>query len=129
MTNQLINVLVASILGAVAFIVVRAVVFAEGAKACTQQIAVTNTTNITMNVTGRCGEPIVCPHPGTAPDGAITNCSFESTIYEMNATITPSTECWSGAECAMVTVVLPLAIAIFTIVLVLFGLARVKGPG
>ena len=128
MTNQIINVLIAGVLGVVAFIVVRALVFASGAAACTQQIAVTNTSNITMNVTGRCGEAIVCPTPAGA-NASTTNCSFENTIYEMNATITPSTECWSGAECAMITVVLPMAIAIFTVVLVLFGLTRVKGPG
>lgn len=128
MTNQIINVLIAGILGAVAFIVVRALVFAEGAKACTHQITVTNNTNVTNVVSGRCGEPILCPHPGSAPD-ITTNCSFEGDFYVMNATITPSTECWSGAECAMMVTVLPLTIAIFVVALVLMGLTKVRAPG
>ena len=127
MTNQVINALVAGVIGAVAFIVVRALVLADGAAACTEQIAVTNTTNITMNVTGRCGEAITCPHPAGA-NASITNCSFESTIYEMNATMTPSTECWTGAECAMMVTVLPLVIGIFFVVAVFMGLTKVRTP-
>lgn len=124
-TNQIINVLVAGIVGAVAFITVRAIVFATGIDACGGQLAVSPVANTTMNVSGTCGY-VTCPHIAGA-NASITNCSWESTIYEMNATIngTPI-ECWSGAECTMMVTVLPLTVAIFAVILVLMGLTKVR---
>jgi len=129
MVNQVVNGLIAGVIGAVAFIAVRALVLATGADCCGTQIATgNNTANVTRVINGTCGE-LLCP-PNVADNASVlvTNCSYGGVTYQMNATVYGKcAECWSLANCSLMLTVLPLAIAIFVIAGLFLGLTKVSG--
>lgn len=119
MTNQVINVLVAGIIGAVAFITVRAIVFSTGTDACGDTLTVVNATGI---VSGSCGAVTCNNDTGDACSGVLAGVANGS---EVNTHL----DCWSGAECTMMVTVLPLVIAIFFVVAIFMVLTKVRAPG
>lgn len=126
MANQVVNVLIAAVIGAVAYIAVKALVVGASVEPCGDNLAMFNTTeNITRAITGDCGT-VVCTFAAGA-DANTTNCTYGGTIYEMNATIDSGYECWTTAECTMFGTILPLAVAIGVIAMLFFGLTRVRG--
>jgi len=127
MVNTIVNVLIAGIVGAVAFIAVRALVIGSGQLPCGDPLAVSNNTaNVTRLITGDCGF-VVCPYNATA-QANITNCTYGATTnISMNTTVDSGIECWTAAECTMFVTIIPLAIAITVVVALFLGLTKMRG--
>ena len=127
MTNTVINALIAGVVGAVAFIAVRALILADGVNCCGAALSsAIMTNNTTIAVAGTCGV-LPCPYNASV-QANISNCSYGGTIYEMNATITGlCPQCWAGVECTLMVTILPLAIAITAIVALFIGLTKMRG--
>ena len=126
MANQVINVLIAAVIGAVAYIAVKALVVGSSAEPCGDPLAMFNSTeNITRAITGDCGTVVCVWSAGS--NVTTTNCTYGGTIYQMNATIDSGYECWTAAECSLFGTILPLAIAILVIAGLFIGLTRVRG--
>jgi len=121
MTNTIVNALVAGVIGAVAFIAVRAILLGTGAACCGD--ALTNTTvNNTSVIVGDCG-CICCDLTGN-----LTNCTYNGVLHNNTSTICgPCVVCWPGAECTLMLTIIPLAVAIFTIVTLFFALTKMRG--
>lgn len=125
MVNQVINVLIAGVVGAVAFIAVRALVIGSGQASCGDPLSVGTLANETaVVVNGTCGS-LECPY--TATLNATANCSYGGVNYTMNQTMASGIECWSGAECTLFVTILPLVIALFVVAGLFIGLTKRRG--
>ena len=125
MVNTVVNALIAGVLGAVAFITVRALLLGAGTACCGDTLTATTTAygnNSSTSIIGDCGSyPCVI-------SGNITNCTYAGDEYIVNKTIWASCiECWTGAQCSMMLTILPLAVAIVTIVTLFIGLTKMRG--
>lgn len=121
MVNTIINALIAGVVGAVAFIAVRALLLGAGADCCGDPLSNSTIANQSV-IVGDCG----CWDCVLA--GNVTNCTYNGVTYEANKTIcAPCAECWSGAECVMTLNLIPLAVAIVTIVVLFMGLTKMRG--
>jgi len=121
MTNTIVNSLIAGVVGVVAFIAVRAILQGAGADCCGD--ALTNTTvENTSVIVGDCG-CICCDL-----EGSLVNCTYNGVVYENSTDIcAPCIECWTSAQCALTLTIIPLAVAIFTVVTLFFALSKMRG--
>lgn len=121
MVNQVVNGLIAAVVGAVAFIAVRALVLATGSACCGDPLSAVTTLNTSV-ITGDCYK-VDC-----VLQTNVTNCSYEGTFSYANETIWASCrDCWSGAQCTMMVTIVPLAVAMVVVIGLFMGLTRVKG--
>lgn len=120
MVNQIVNALIAGVVGAVAFIAVRALVIGAGEASCGNALTCNTSSGV---VAGDCGT-VLCQN-GTAN---ATHCSGTyGAGVAINSTCDSGIECWMSAECTMFLTIIPLAIAIMTIVALFIGLTKVRG--
>ena len=117
MVNQVISALIAGVVGAVAFIAVRALVIGAGLAPCGNTLACDGTTG---NITGSCGS-VLCLN-GT--EGVMCNGTYSGAN---NTVVNSNIECWAGVECTLMVTILPLVIAIVTVATLFMALTRVRG--
>ena len=122
MTNTIINSLVAGVVGVVAFIAVRAILLGAGADCCGDPLT-NSTVGNTSVIVGDCG----CWCCNISPP-VVVNCTYDGVVYTNSTTICGSCiECWTGAQCAMTLTIIPLAVAIFTVVTLFMALSKMRG--
>ena len=117
MTNTIVNALIAGVVGAVAFIAVRALVIGAGEVPCGDALTVNTTSGV---IAGDCGSVYCQNATANATHCSGVGAPAVNTTYSLE-------ECWAGAECVMIVTILPLAIAITVIAGLFMGLTRVRG--